>query len=498
MDQNDADLQGDGDQSRVQRKDQQFYREMFATGGDINHLANLGLGPLSDFAKYCISGQVELVKQTLERVAHGNKDPDFTAEPVPELIKLLETRETALRLSPLMMIVSIGKNLESANGNRQVQVAKLLLQYGARPDARDVCGKTVCHYGMGAMATKMTLNVVHLCMEAHPTSHLFGKKVQLHSLKTASKNGQQGWCKGYVTDTGRRAVYLIEEKHTVGIKPANIRLVEEEDGETTPTPTKLCDIPDRLGVVCLLEVIQADRVDVARVLLREYHANLDIEDCDGISPRKLSTNTALMSSVATMVNKAAAKESKKEQKESLLLCSNCGKLETKDTVFQVCSICNTVQYCGKKCQRQHWNKGGHKNVCAGLAEQQSVAIVLEKPKGDQFYSVVSYSSLKKKNRGSSFKQQKESAGYTKPSNVNVDEKFVVKVQGSGSMAPLMVYDKSREFNITVSPESPGFGELLKAIKAEPTWQGRKTFVAASFDADGNCTVYPGLTSIHKW
>jgi len=105
VDQNDGDPLGDGDQSRVKREDQQFYRDMFAAGGDINHLADVGLRPLSDFAKHCISGQVEQVKQELERIA--GKGKENTAEPSPELIKLLETRETAMRLSPLMMIVSM-------------------------------------------------------------------------------------------------------------------------------------------------------------------------------------------------------------------------------------------------------------------------------------------------------------------------------------------------------------------------------------------------------
>ena len=45
-------------------------------------------------------------------------------------------------------------------------MAELMLRYGARPDAQDVCGKTVCHNSTGAMATETTKSVVKLCAEA--------------------------------------------------------------------------------------------------------------------------------------------------------------------------------------------------------------------------------------------------------------------------------------------------------------------------------------------
>ena len=89
-------------------------------------------------------------------------------------------------------------------------------------------------------------------------------------------------------------------------------------------------------------------------------------------------------------------------------------------------------------------------------------------------------------------------GYRKPSNVKVGEKFYIKVQGGGPMMPLMIYDKTRECSFDVPPGSPGFEELRKAVNAEPTWSGRKTFVMASFDAKGQCSVYPTMTSMKMW
>ena len=112
-----------------------------------------------------------------------------------------------------------------------------------------------------------------------------------------------------------------------------------------------------------------------------------------------------------------------------------------------------------------------------------------------FYSTI---STRPNTHLSPTRTEKEGAGYRKPSNVAVGERFYIKVQGNGPKAPLMVYDKTREFNITVAPGSRGHEQLWKAVKAEPTWQGRKTFVEASFDIEGNCIVYPGKTSIRKW
>ena len=497
VEQNEADPYGDGDQSRIPAdREHQFYRDMFAEGGDINQLMDMYLAPLSTFAKQCIGGQADLVRVTLEELA--GKDQDKTEQPSLELIHLLEKRETALRLSPLLMVVSLGKNVSASFGSRHEEVAELLLHYGARPDARDVCGKTVCHYGMGAMATKMTLSVVNMCIKAYESSRFFGKQVELHSLKTAAMNGMQGWCKGYVWQTHRRAVTIhrqtTDKLETIGIKPENLKLVVEDSKSTVPV-VKLFDIPDRLGAVCLLEVIMANRMDVAKILLKKHKANLDVTDADGVSPRSMSVRGAMLSPVASMVNQAAGKSTKQTVDESYRTCSNCSKKEAPDSPLLSCKRCHQTQYCGEVCQLEHWKKGGHKKVCKALAAKQTVAIALDKPKGGMFYSTV---SLNHKTRFQNSDSRDEASGYTKPRGVDIDEKFDLKVQGNGNDCPLMIYDKSRECNFKIDPGDAGFDELLQAVRAEPTWQGRKTFVAASFDDRGVCTVYPGLTSIHKW
>jgi hypothetical protein len=500
---NDEDPYGDGDQSNISTLNSQFYRELFSAGGDINHLADLGLQPLSEFAKNCISGHVKEVKRALER-AKEQSSPESLSEnhPPDALQRLLEKRETSLRLSPLLMIVSMGKNVhlehdEAANRivvENQVAVAKLLLEYGARPNAKDVCGKTVCHYGMGWMATNMTLEVCDLCIEAHKSSFLQWQKVELHGLQQqASLNGVVGFCQGYLADNGRRSVFLIEEERKLAIKPDNLKLWNQEADKGVE---KLCDIPDRLQAVCLLEVIQGKRTDVADILLNKHFARLDIKDCDGVSPDVLARNTALISPVSRMVNEATSMEARGRRKIDLRTCSNCGKVRSSQTKLLACSGCQGVAYCKKECQLDHW-RVSHKKECKDLASLRNQAILLDPPKNTRLHSVI----LNMQNCGPRYTRaspESQQDGFRQPSSVRVGEKFYVKVQGSSIHTPLMVYDQSRECNFEVFPGEKGFTEMLQAVNDEPTWGGRKTFIMTSFDEKGLCTVYPGMTSIKTW
>jgi hypothetical protein len=93
---------------------------------------------------------------------------------------------------------------------------------------------------------------------------------------------------------------------------------------------------------------------------------------------------------------------------------------------------------------------------------------------------------------------KEGEGYRKPDNIAVGEFFFVKVQGGGPVLPLMIYDKTRQCSFHYPPKMPGFDELRKVVNAEPAFQGRKTYMKASFDSNGDCTLYPRTATIKKW
>ncbi len=167
---NDLDPLGDGDQSMIKTSGgRDKAREIFSEGGDISeHLMGCAF---SEFVMNCMLGSVQGTEKAIEEaIKKGGGDLVPTSRN-EELRKLLESRETSLRLSPLLMIVSAGKNLVDVDEDDQIQIAKLLLQYGANPRAQDVLGKTVCHYGAGGMATSMTLKVADICILAAKTSH---------------------------------------------------------------------------------------------------------------------------------------------------------------------------------------------------------------------------------------------------------------------------------------------------------------------------------------
>jgi hypothetical protein len=146
VDKNDRDPLGDGDQSRIALKakhknpltdpNRQYHRNVWSEGGDIFEC--LKFDGFSDFARACTFGDVSGVERLLTEV---DTDP---ARPSEALIQRLETRETCMRLSPILMMVSVTKTFQhdgpSLFANR-VKVVNLLLKYGARPDARDVVGK---------------------------------------------------------------------------------------------------------------------------------------------------------------------------------------------------------------------------------------------------------------------------------------------------------------------------------------------------------------------
>jgi hypothetical protein len=493
---NDADLFGDGDQSSITGTvaRQQFYRDLYATGGDINVIADVP-SALSAFATACIVGHIDNVRKMLQA---ADTDP---VKPSKQLLELLERRETTQRLSPLMMIVSIGKNVQVAQaplgneafGSIQLEAVKLLLEYGARPDARDVCGKTVCHYGLGAFATDMTMTAAGYCIAAHQSSHFFNKEVELHSLQKAELNGLRAICRGYVVATGRRSVYLLDRKQTVALKPENLKLVDGDDESSSSRP-KLCDIPDRLGCVSLMEVLMQERVDVATVLLDQHNARSDIVNAEGLSPKQMAITAGVLSKVGHLIVKHGMRQSRDAAKEEKNACSKCGKT---DVHLSKCSLCRSVQYCSRECQVSHWKKGGHKQICEQRQHEMNQTVVLEPPPprtDGMVFATLSAASM----AGRAPMSPAASGTFRKPKHVNIGEQFYIKIQGGGPQMPLMIYDQTREFQTMLEPTDPGFEVLRAKVVADPNANGRKTYLKCSFDKFNKCTVYLGSTSAKLW
>lgn len=292
--------------------------------------------PVQKFAFLCLTGSFAEVRKML-------KEADRPGAPPKELTDLLETRDLALRLSPLLLMASLGKTIALNAGmlglamsedefhRRQTKVVEILLQYGARPDAKDALGKTVCHYGAGVMATRTSMAMVDMCLPAAQSSQFFGKEVELFGLKNAEMNGKRGIARGYVSASGRRAVYLVGSSEPLAIKPENLRFA---DGSATVKPPNLLDVQDRLGGTSLLEVFMAGKVEVAEYLLDKHNARIDVADWDGHSPKSMvmRKSGSLGSAVGPMIAKRAMQEGRLEKKAAEDRCTKCGK-----TSANVCS-----------------------------------------------------------------------------------------------------------------------------------------------------------------
>lgn len=410
---------------------------------------------------------------------------------------LLERREGSLRLSPLLLLVSAGKNIKLQPGTDiskfQIDIAKDLLRAGASPVAQDVLGKTVCHYGAGAFATDMTLKIVDMCIRASESCKFYGKDVELHGLQKVEMNGRMGVAGGYDPDSERRAFYfLLEDKvKEVWVKPANMMLVgnrlegSQNEGRDRTDEIPLTDVQDRLGSVSLHEVVMQDRVDVAEFLLVVHSASIHIEDADGFSPLKLAISGSMMASgVAKLVFDVTRKEGMKTSRK--MACGNCQKYLGKTEGLR-CTKCKAVIYCNSDCQMSHWNNG-HKEECKSL-KAVAKGVRLQKPLDESSSHTISLSSF-----------SLHQGSYRIPDGVQPGEMFVIKVQGGGDKSPIMVYDKSRTCQFYVNPEQPGFREILVEMRKEAAWQGRKTFMKACFE-DGDCIVYPataGVKAKYSW
>ena len=338
----------------------------------------------SVFAEHCVSGRYEKVKHILEKnsVRKGKR--------WNVMIELLETRETILRLSPLLLVfcmlhkigvVMMNKTNTLSNADTKskkhistatepwmkyidqlehnlVKVVAELLRYGASPLAKDVCGRTVCFYGATRYATPRSLNAVAMCSNAAMTAHYFGKEVILHGFDTSTTtiecdkqavcNGMRGLAGGYQVNTGQRIVYLFGRQSEVAISHRNIRLVHASD-HVYESILNLCNVQDRLGHVCLTELCSSNRIDVIKYLLDKHQVSIDVEDWTGKSIRQRSfamtttTKNCEMGgdemATAQIIVAHALKYGRQEQKRIDSTCTSCSK------VSNSINECNSLQFC---------------------------------------------------------------------------------------------------------------------------------------------------------
>ena len=149
-----------------------------------------------------------------------------------------------------------------------------------------------------------------------------------------------------------------------------------------------------------------------------------------------------------------------------------------------------VFYCGKDCQIEHWKKA-HKVECKKLSAF-NVGVKLN-PRKSEPYEAMLMNNITN--------EVTTTGTYKIPDGVEPGQKFVVKVQGADESDMILVYDESRTCNFRINPGEVGFKEVLTEIRKEKAWAGRKTFMKASFDESGDCTMYPataGVKAKYSW
>jgi ankyrin repeat protein len=162
---NDNDTYGDGDQSLVHdHKEQQFLKDLWSAGADVEYAYNQGT--FSDFITAVMNGDLKTVQKILA-------DTD-------DKTKLLEKRHTILRLPALFLAVVGHRIVSSPVPGDAVGVVISLLENGARCDARDLLGKTIIDYAVGALSdheSPVLLNIADLCIARSKEIGLTGSLV---------------------------------------------------------------------------------------------------------------------------------------------------------------------------------------------------------------------------------------------------------------------------------------------------------------------------------
>ena len=480
---NDRDPYGNGDQSNVGANTiegeptRQILRELFSEGGDL--MSYFIFKGFSHFALSCGLGNGKAVERAIKATKVGSE----------ERMKLLEKRETSMRFSPLLLTVATSKvkptvRLKMMTGAREADmdhlgVIKILLRYGAKPDIRDLTGKSVVHYAAGVMALPDTLEMTDYFVDAAKTSAHFGKKVILRNLSKIDYNGLTGTLGGYITETGRRQVIIDSGKRNLALNPKNI--FEVGSGNETcifDSSRNIVNEPDRLGSTSLHEVFLSQRVDVAKFLIK-HNVSIDIMEGGQCSVRSMAFRASVtgISEMSHTIRKYAIKIKKVENNR----CLQCQEIVK--SVSQ-CSRCRWALYCSKECQKKHWPE--HKLGCKSPDEY---SIKLIKPPDDLLNVLKAMT-----NRDGIENNGK----YQKPKGIKANELFWIKVQCNSDIAPHLVYDKTRFCNFLVAPNTPGYHELYEKVSKEKACFGRKAFFKAAFDASGNCRFYPNTIAVKSW
>ncbi|KAF9219875.1 ankyrin [Gyrodon lividus] len=219
--------------------------------------------------------------------------------------------------------------------------------------------------------------------------------------------------------------------------------------------------------------------DVALVdLLMEHGADLDIEDANGDSPRKMCVvfGAEVTAAVQRWERKRKGEQAPWEEKR----CENC---KTKSSGLKQCARCHTIRYCSTECQRTHWKM--HKPRCNPFTALTTVTL---KPNYRDFPETISRADFTRQAFGLSNPNTRPfKPGASK--NVDFENKsMVIKVQVpvdlfnnpvNSSPGGLLIYNKKRDFVCTADRTSNpvAYDAVVQAVRARGVG-GAKAYFAA--------------------
>ena len=155
---NDSEPEGDGDQSFVRESIEsdpgRRLKLARVNGMDFGQLC--ARGSLSPLALACLAGDLEKAQSIIHLASRSGG--------FAQLTKLLERRESMMRLTPLMCCITGSQNAHTnpqfAERAQHVALARSLLEAGAKPNAKDVGGFTAFHLATnGNVANTASLQI---------------------------------------------------------------------------------------------------------------------------------------------------------------------------------------------------------------------------------------------------------------------------------------------------------------------------------------------------
>ncbi|KAJ7153701.1 hypothetical protein C8R46DRAFT_912265 [Mycena filopes] len=130
---------------------------------------------------------------------------------------------------------------------------------------------------------------------------------------------------------------------------------------------------NRFGEVCILGALRLKSLGMIETLMW-MKAEMDIEDADGVSPKKLLLSCG--PKVVCVVMRWTRRHAGVRVPYGEKCCDECGKpkssSEKRTSSLRLCSRCKLVRYCSVECQASSWIE--HKKSCSSFTTENAVVL----------------------------------------------------------------------------------------------------------------------------